>query len=161
LLICAAQLQDRIIACAANTSHRVRHLAKVRGTKELNLALADVRVLADVLHRATAKGDTAAIDEFSSRALSRVWKTQHFSYWMTAMLHRRPGVADFDTRRQVAELDAVTSSDAGRRFLAEAYTGWPSYVGAPEERSFSSRRRILPVGDFGIASTASMLRIFL
>jgi len=102
------------------------HTVPPTGAKGLNLALADVRVLAELLYRAVGKNDGSALDEFSARALSRVWKAQHFSYWMTAMLHQVPEAADFDTRRQLGELDAVTSSQAGQRFLAEAYTGWPS-----------------------------------
>jgi p-hydroxybenzoate 3-monooxygenase len=102
------------------------HTVPPTGAKGLNLALADVRVLAEALHRAVVKNDGTSLDEYSGRALARVWKAQHFSYWMTTMLHRRPDATDFDARRQLGELDAVTSSEAGRHFLAEAYTGWPT-----------------------------------
>ncbi|MDY0911193.1 4-hydroxybenzoate 3-monooxygenase, partial [Microbacterium sp. CFBP9034] len=50
---------------------------------------------------------------------------QHFSWWMTSMLHVAPVASDFDRRRQLGELRSVVESDAGRTFLAEAYTGWP------------------------------------
>ena len=61
----------------------------------------------------------------SERALARVWKTQHFSYWMTTMLHTLPDASPFDVRRQEGELALLSSSVAGSTYLAEAYTGWP------------------------------------
>jgi 2-polyprenyl-6-methoxyphenol hydroxylase-like FAD-dependent oxidoreductase len=94
--------------------------------KGLNLALADVRVFAEVLERAVRHGDAAALDEYGPRALARVWKAQHFSYWMTTMLHALPGASEFDLRRQLSELGSVAGSTAGSTYLAEAYTGWPS-----------------------------------
>jgi p-hydroxybenzoate 3-monooxygenase len=71
-------------------------------------------------------GDRDVLDEYTERALSRVWKAQHFSYWMTTMLHRVPDATDFDVRRQIGELSSVVASRAGSTFLAEAYTGWPT-----------------------------------
>jgi len=100
------------------------HTVPPTGAKGLNLALADVRVLAEVLERAVLKNDRSALDEYTGRALARVWKAQHFSYWMTAMLHALPDASDFDVRRQLGELSSVVGSEHGRRFLAEAYTGW-------------------------------------
>jgi p-hydroxybenzoate 3-monooxygenase len=102
------------------------HTVPPTGAKGLNLALADVKVLAEVLERAVASGDTDALDEYGPRALERVWRAQHFSYWMTTMLHSLPAATDFDLRRQEAELASVVSSRAGATFLAEAYTGWPA-----------------------------------
>jgi p-hydroxybenzoate 3-monooxygenase len=61
------------------------------------------------------------------RALARVWKAQHFSYWMTTMLHAPPGASAFDLQRQPGELESVAGSVAGSTYLAEAYTGWPSH----------------------------------
>jgi p-hydroxybenzoate 3-monooxygenase len=101
------------------------HTVPPTGAKGLNLALADVRILAEELERAILKGDNDALDAYSSRALDRVWRAQHFSYWMTSMLHQVPGATDFDERRQLAELEAVVSSAAGSTYLAEGYTGWP------------------------------------
>lgn len=95
------------------------------GAKGLNLALADVRVLAEELER-HLRGDEVALDRYAERALQRVWKAQHFSYWMTTMLHRLPEASDFDVRRQVGELTSLVSSTAGSTYLAEGYTGWPS-----------------------------------
>lgn len=101
------------------------HTVPPTGAKGLNLALADVRVLAELLERALVHGDRAALDEYGPRALGRVWRSQHFSYWMTTMLHALPGATDFDVQRQLAELSAVVGSTAGSTYLAEAYTGWP------------------------------------
>ncbi|GLY46955.1 4-hydroxybenzoate 3-monooxygenase [Lentzea sp. NBRC 102530] len=103
------------------------HTVPPTGAKGLNLALADVRVLSEVVERALLKNDRDALDEYGPRALARVWKAQHFSYWMTTMLHALPGATDFDVRRQLGELRSVTGSEAGSRFLAEGYTGcWPA-----------------------------------
>ena len=101
------------------------HTVPPTGAKGLNLALADVRVLAEVLERAVLHGDSDALDEYGPQALARVWKAQHFSYWMTSMLHALPGATGFDIRRQLGELESVASSVAGSMYLAEAYTGWP------------------------------------
>ena len=102
------------------------HTVPPTGAKGLNLALADVRVLAEVLERAVRNKQADALDEYGPRALARVWKAQHFSYWMTTMLHALPGTTDFDLRRQLGELESVTGSAAGSTYLAEAYTGWPT-----------------------------------
>ena len=65
------------------------------------------------------------LDAYPERALSRIWKAQHFSWWMTSMLHTSPGATDFDLRRRIGELRSVVESEHGRAYLAEAYTGWP------------------------------------
>ncbi|RAS70934.1 p-hydroxybenzoate 3-monooxygenase [Lentzea atacamensis] len=102
------------------------HTVPPTGAKGLNLALQDVRVLAEVIERALLKNDSDALDEYGPRALERVWKAQHFSYWMTTMLHALPGATGFDVRRQLGELASVVGSEAGSRYLAEGYTGWPA-----------------------------------
>ncbi|GAA3666720.1 4-hydroxybenzoate 3-monooxygenase [Nocardioides ginsengisoli] len=102
------------------------HTVPPTGAKGLNLALADVRVLAEQLERHLRGGAPDALDQYAERALQRVWKAQHFSYWMTTMLHRLPDASDFDVRRQVGELTSVVGSTAGSTYLAEGYTGWPS-----------------------------------
>lgn len=101
------------------------HTVPPTGAKGLNLALADVKLLATILERAVLKNDRDALEEYTGRALDRVWKAQHFSYWMTTMLHRMQGATDFDVRRQIGELASVVGSRAGSTYLAEAYTGWP------------------------------------
>ena len=104
------------------------HTVPPTGAKGLNLALADVRVLAEVLEQALrGHGDVDdVLDTYSPRAQQRVWKAQHFSYWLTTMLHAVPDGSDFDRRRQLGELESVVSSEAGSRYLAEGYTGWPA-----------------------------------
>jgi p-hydroxybenzoate 3-monooxygenase len=102
------------------------HTVPPTGAKGLNLALADVRVLAECLERAVRLRDPDALADYTSRALHRVWKAAHFSYWMTTMLHRLPEMGDFDVRRQTAELASVVGSTAGATYLAEGYTGWPT-----------------------------------
>jgi p-hydroxybenzoate 3-monooxygenase len=105
------------------------HTVPPTGAKGLNLALADTRVLAEVVERALGTGDLDVLDDYTDRALARVWKAQHFSYWMTTMLHRLPGrqeYRDFDELRQLGELTSLVSSEAGATYLAEGYTGWPT-----------------------------------
>ncbi len=101
------------------------HTVPPTGAKGLNLALADVKILAEELERAIAKHDASSLDDYSTRALGRVWRAQHFSYWMTTMLHSLPDATPFDVRRQVGELTTLVDSRAGSTYLAEGYTGWP------------------------------------
>ncbi|RSS50217.1 4-hydroxybenzoate 3-monooxygenase [Streptomyces sp. WAC07061] len=102
------------------------HTVPPTGARGLNLALHDVKVLAEVLPRALGSGGGAALDEYQPRALRRVWRAQDFSYWMTRLLHTPPGASPFDLRRQLGELDNVVGTRAGRTHLAEQYTGWPA-----------------------------------
>jgi p-hydroxybenzoate 3-monooxygenase len=102
------------------------HTVPPTGAKGLNLALADVRVLAEVVEQALRSGDLAALDAYTARALDRVWRAQHFSYWMTTMLHSTPDASDYDEKRQLAELRSLVASTAGSAYLAEGYTGWPA-----------------------------------
>ncbi|MBE3000618.1 4-hydroxybenzoate 3-monooxygenase [Nocardiopsis sp. HNM0947] len=101
------------------------HTVPPTGAKGLNLAMADVQVLARTLTDFFGSGDEGTLDTYGPTALRRVWRAQHFSYWMTSMLHTDPAGSDFDLNRQRGELDSVTSSAAGSTYLAEAYTGWP------------------------------------
>ena len=100
------------------------HTVPPTGAKGLNLAINDVRILHECL-AAYLNGDKAGLDPYSDRALKRIWKSENFSYWMTQMLHTPVEGNSFDLKRQLGELDAVTSSDAGQRYVAESYTGWP------------------------------------
>ncbi len=102
------------------------HTVPPTGARGLNLALHDVKVLAPVLLRALGAGGEAALDDYQPRALERVWRAQHFSSWMTGLLHTAPGATAFDLRRQLGELDCVVGTRAGRTHLAEQYTGWPT-----------------------------------
>ena len=101
------------------------HTVPPTGAKGLNLAINDVRLLAEGLESFYSSGSTGLLDSYSDRALDRVWKAQHFSYWMTSMLHTVPGADDFSRARQLGELRSVVSSRHGQAYLAEAYTGWP------------------------------------
>ena len=100
------------------------HSVPPTGAKGLNLAAADVFVLGRALERFFASGATDGLETYTETALTRVWRAQHFSWWMTSMLHRFEG-NDFDARRQIAELTTVTGSHAGRTFIAENYVGLP------------------------------------
>ncbi|MEU5398063.1 4-hydroxybenzoate 3-monooxygenase [Streptomyces sp. NPDC005963] len=102
------------------------HTVPPTGARGLNLALHDVKVLADVLLKALGSTGDAALDEYQPRALQRVWRAQNFSSWMTQLLHTAPGGTAFDLRRQLGELDNVVSTRGGRAYLAEQYTGWPA-----------------------------------
>ena len=104
------------------------HTVPPTGAKGLNLAVADVRVLERALG-AWYAGDAAPLAAYTATALRRVWRVQWFSWWMTSMLHRFPDDAgEFDLRRQIAELQLVTSSEAAARTLAEHYVGAPPGV---------------------------------
>jgi p-hydroxybenzoate 3-monooxygenase len=101
------------------------HIVPPTGAKGLNLAVADVRVLAEALTLWLRHDDQSGLDGYSDTCLRRVWRVQHFSWWMTSMLHRFPDEDDIQPRLQLAELDYVTSSRAASTMLAENYTGMP------------------------------------
>jgi p-hydroxybenzoate 3-monooxygenase len=98
------------------------HIVPPTGAKGLNLAIADVAVLAPAL-AALLKGDTSPADTYTDRALRRVWRCTHFSWWMTTMLHRHGD--DFDAQLQLSQLRWVVTSAAGAQGLAENYAGLP------------------------------------
>ena len=102
------------------------HIVPPTGAKGMNLAIADVRVLARALGDFYESGSDALLIQYSATCLRRVWKVQRFAWWMTSMLHRfdgEDGENGFDHRRQLAELDYVTSSRAAATALAENYVG--------------------------------------
>jgi p-hydroxybenzoate 3-monooxygenase len=100
------------------------HIVPPTGAKGLNLAVADVRVLAAALRERYATGDDAALRAYSDTCLRRVWRAEHFSWWMTSMLHRFPGGSEgFEEKLQRSQLDYVTSSRAAAASLAENYVG--------------------------------------
>jgi p-hydroxybenzoate 3-monooxygenase len=101
------------------------HIVPPTGAKGLNLAVADVYRLARALGLYYRSGATDALDRYSDECLRRVWRAQRFSWWMTSMLHRSPEGNDFDFRRQLSELEYVTSSRAAMTRLAENYAGLP------------------------------------
>jgi p-hydroxybenzoate 3-monooxygenase len=101
------------------------HIVPPTGAKGMNLAIADVTVLARALAEFYKTGSQDLLSRYSQACLCRVWRVQHFSWWMTSMLHRFEGDNGFDHRRQLAELDYVTSSRVAAQSLAENYVGWP------------------------------------
>jgi p-hydroxybenzoate 3-monooxygenase len=101
------------------------HIVPPTGAKGLNLAVSDVQILARALKHFYDTGIRDLLDTYSEVCLRRVWKVQRFSWWMTSMLHRFPDEHPFDRRRQLAELDYVTSSRAAAQTLAENYVGLP------------------------------------
>jgi len=101
------------------------HIVPPTGAKGLNLAIADVRVLARALAEFYRHGRRDLLHRYSETCLRRVWRVQRFSWWMTSMLHRFPGDSAFDQRRQIAELDYLVSSRAAMSSLAENYVGPP------------------------------------
>ncbi|MHC3000515.1 4-hydroxybenzoate 3-monooxygenase [Microbacterium sp. HJ5] len=101
------------------------HTVPPTGAKGMNLAVADVLILERALRALLLENDDRLIAAFPEHALKRIWKAQHFSWWMTSMLHVAPDASDFDRRRQLGELRSVVESEAGSTYLAEAYTGWP------------------------------------
>ncbi|WP_375460707.1 4-hydroxybenzoate 3-monooxygenase [uncultured Enterovirga sp.] len=105
------------------------HTVPPTGAKGLNLAVADVWVLARALERHFAGKGSESLETYSKTALRRVWRAQHFSWWMTSMLHRFAESGEFDRRRQLAELEFVTSSDSAARTVAENYVGLPLEAG--------------------------------
>ena len=103
------------------------HIVPPTGAKGMNLAMADIRVLSRALEAFYRSKRSDALASYSATCLKRVWKGQRFSWWMTQMLHRYTAgdYAAFDMKRQLAELDYVTSSEAAATSLAENYSGLP------------------------------------
>ncbi len=101
------------------------HIVPPTGAKGLNLAIADAFLLSRALAAFYATGHRTLLDTYSTTALHRVWRAQHFSWWMTAMLHRFNEATPFDRRRQLAELEMVATSHAAQTMLAENYVGLP------------------------------------
>jgi p-hydroxybenzoate 3-monooxygenase len=99
------------------------HTVPPTGAKGLNLAIADVALLAPALERLVRKQDSSLADAYSGTALRRVWRAEHFSWWMTSMLHISGDA--FDAQLQLSQLRWVTSSHAGAAGLAENYAGLP------------------------------------
>src|SRR5579862_1851036 len=101
------------------------HIVPPTGAKGLDLAVADVRVLAAALAEYYASGNLRLLDSYSETCLRRVWLVERFSLWMTSMLHRIPGNDKFEEHRQLADLDYLTSSHAAAQSFAENYVGLP------------------------------------
>lgn len=116
-----SELRKGRIALVGDAAHTV----PPTGAKGMNLAVGDVILLNEALRRLLLDGDERGIDAYADVASDRIWKAQHFSWWMTSMLHDAPDASEFDKKRQLGELHSVLGSEAGQSYLAEAYTGWP------------------------------------
>lgn len=121
----------RSFVCEPMRHHRLflagdaAHIVPPTGAKGLNLAVADVRVLAHALAAHYADGRVDLLAGYSDTALRRVWNAQRFSWWMTSLLHRFPDADDYQQRVQLAELAYVVGSTAASTALAENYVGMP------------------------------------
>jgi p-hydroxybenzoate 3-monooxygenase len=101
------------------------HIVPPTGAKGLNLAAADVTLLAEALAEHYAEGSDAGLDAYSGRALARVWRAERFSWALTRLTHRFPGEAPMERKLQLAELDYLASSRAAQTAFAENYVGLP------------------------------------
>ena len=99
------------------------HIVPPTGAKGLNLALHDVRLLAEALTSWYRSDSSELLDGYSDACLRRVWRAEHFSWWMTSLLHRFDSADDFDLKLQLSQLRYVTSSIAAATSLAENYVG--------------------------------------
>jgi p-hydroxybenzoate 3-monooxygenase len=99
------------------------HIVPPTGAKGLNLAIRDVHVLAEALVAWYRDGGRRPLDAYSATCLRRVWRAEHFSWWMTTMLHRDPEGDAFDVRLQQSQLRHLRTSTAAATALAENYVG--------------------------------------
>jgi p-hydroxybenzoate 3-monooxygenase len=101
------------------------HIVPPTGAKGMNLAFADVVFMSRALDAFYKKNNSDLLENYSKTCLRRVWKAQRFSWWMTQIMHRFPDETAFDHRRQLADLDYLTGSEAAMKSLAEQYVGLP------------------------------------
>jgi p-hydroxybenzoate 3-monooxygenase len=101
------------------------HIVPPTGAKGLNLAASDVHFLAEAMIAFYKDGSEDLLDDYSRKALARVWKAERFSWWFTGITHRFPDRNAFDRKMQVAELDYIRHSHAAQITVAENYVGLP------------------------------------
>ncbi|HEX4223580.1 MAG TPA: 4-hydroxybenzoate 3-monooxygenase [Pseudonocardiaceae bacterium] len=101
------------------------HIVPPTGAKGMNLAIADVRLLAEAVIAFLTSGDERGLDSYGERCLNRVWRAEHFSWWMTSMLHQFPDNDDFQRKLQLSQLRYTVASTAAATSLAENYVGLP------------------------------------
>ncbi len=101
------------------------HIVPPTGAKGMNLAFADIYVLASALTSFYRHNSKELLARYSEICLKRVWRAEYFSWWMTSMLHIDPHANAFDNKRQIAELHAVFDSEAGKKLFAQNYVGLP------------------------------------
>jgi len=100
------------------------HIVPPTGAKGLNLAIGDVRLLAETIVDWYRSGDDSVLERYSAECLRRVWRAEHFSWWMTTMLHLPPDEDPFGYRLRLSQLGYVTGSEAAATSLAENYVGY-------------------------------------
>ena len=101
------------------------HIVPPTGAKGLNLAFSDVYYLSRALKDHYLKGSDAHLESYSRTALARVWQAVRFSFWLTGLLHRFPGMSEFEQRAQETELDYLAGSPSAQASIAEQYAGAP------------------------------------
>ncbi|MGD8478189.1 MAG: 4-hydroxybenzoate 3-monooxygenase, partial [Burkholderiales bacterium] len=101
------------------------HIVPPTGAKGLNLAASDIHYLSGALIDFYASGTSTELEQYSQRALARIWKAERFSWWMTTLLHRLPDTGEIGAKLQHAELEYLFESEAARTVLAENYVGLP------------------------------------
>jgi p-hydroxybenzoate 3-monooxygenase len=101
------------------------HIVPPTGAKGLNTAASDVNYLFRALRDYYQTGSNEGIDSYSEKALSRVWKTERFSWWFSSLMHRFPDQTEFDHKMQIAELAFLRSNTAAQKAMAENYVGLP------------------------------------
>ena len=118
--VCEPMRWGRLFLCGD-----AAHIVPPTGAKGLNTAASDVHYLYHGLVDWYLKGSAAGLDAYSETALTRVWKTQRFSWWLTGLMHRYPEMSAFDERMQVAELAFLRSNAAAQTAMAQNYVGLP------------------------------------
>lgn len=101
------------------------HIVPPTGAKGLNTAASDVHYLYHGLRQFYETGSHEGLEQYSQKALARVWKAERFSWWFSSLLHRYPDQSEFDLKMQTAELEFLRSSDAAQKAMAENYVGLP------------------------------------
>ena len=101
------------------------HIVPPTGARGLNSAASDIYYLYHAMLAHYKEGDSSGLDNYSAKALARVWKAQRFSWWMTSMLHTFPAAIDYDKKLQEIDLEYLFSSESAQRSLAENYVGLP------------------------------------
>ncbi|MEQ8366634.1 MAG: 4-hydroxybenzoate 3-monooxygenase [Roseicyclus sp.] len=118
--VCEPMRWGRLFLCGD-----AAHIVPPTGAKGLNTAASDVHYLFTGLSQVFETGDTAGIDSYSERALTRVWKAERFSWWLTNLMHQYPDQSEFDLKMQIAEFDFLRSNPAAQKAMAENYVGLP------------------------------------
>ncbi len=101
------------------------HIVPPTGAKGLNLAFSDITILSRAIVGYYETNDEALLLDYTRKALSRIWKAERFSWWMSTLLHHFPELPDFDAKVLEAEFDYMVNSEAGRKTIAENYVGLP------------------------------------